>query len=500
MTDPSAADVASFRLAVARSMGLRIDDERVPEAATLLARRAEGTRARSLGDYVSSLSATADEVAELARELTVSETYFLRHAGHFLTLADALATRVAEGRGPAKVLVAGCSSGEEVYSVALTALDVAGEGCATVLGVDVNPDVLAKAESGSYTEWSLRAMSPGARARWLRPSGRGFEVDAALRRVVRFERFNLLAADGGPWREGGFDFVFCRNVLMYFSAAAARRVVGAIARAMPPGGYLFLGHAEHLRGLSDDFDVAEAHDAFHYRRRPSPPAGRAARRALAADVTGGAADPLPTAVPGEVAWLHAIETSTRKIDELRARSAPTASSRPAPAREADAPVVPRALALMRQERFHQALEAVTAALPEEDADALLVRAALGLATGDVAAAEGAARALLGRDGLHAGAHYVVAICREHAGDLAGAEHHARAAGHLDPTFALPHLQLGRLARRGGDPRSARRALERAADLLPAEDSTRIVLFGGGFTRDALTNLCRLELSACEAAP
>jgi chemotaxis protein methyltransferase CheR len=95
---------------------------------------------------------------------------------------------------------------------------------------------------------------------------------------------------------------------------------------------------------------------------------------------------------------------------------------------------------------------------------------------------------------------VVALCREHAGDRPAAVDHHRAAAYLDAAFALPHLQLGRLARRDGELALARRELTLALDLLPQEDAARLFLFGGGFDREALIRVCRRELDACEGGP
>lgn len=89
----------------------------------------------------------------------------------------------------------------------------------------------------------------------------------------------------------------------------------------------------------------------------------------------------------------------------------------------------------------------------------------------------------------------MALCREHAGDRAGAVEHDQAAAYIDPGFAMPRLHLGLIARRSGDPEGARRELEQALVLIVREDAARILLYGGGFSREALTRLCRSELRA-----
>jgi chemotaxis protein methyltransferase CheR len=136
---------------------------------------------------------------------------------------------------------------------------------------------------------------------------------------------------------------------------------------------------------------------------------------------------------------------------------------------------------------------------QNDADALLLRAVLLTNDGKLAEAESACQRILSKDELHAGAHYLLALCREHAGDRRAAIEHNRVATYLDAAFAMPHLHLGLLARRSGDREQARAELESALTLLPREDASRILLYGGGFKREALVALCEAELRTCGGA-
>jgi chemotaxis protein methyltransferase CheR len=116
-------------------------------------------------------------------------------------------------------------------------------------------------------------------------------------------------------------------------------------------------------------------------------------------------------------------------------------------------------------------------------------------SGHLPEAERVCAQMLSADELHAGAHYLMALCRESAGDTGAAIEHGQAAAYLDATFAMPHLHLGLLARRAGDLPLARSELSRALGLLAREEAARILLFGGGFGREALAALCRSELRA-----
>jgi chemotaxis protein methyltransferase CheR len=118
-----------------------------------------------------------------------------------------------------------------------------------------------------------------------------------------------------------------------------------------------------------------------------------------------------------------------------------------------------------------------------------------VSTGDVRGAQSLCVELLAVDELNSSAHYIMALCCEHAGDVSEAIEHCQAAAYLDPDFAMPHLQLGRLARRAGDLSTACRELRLALDLIAREDTARILLFGAGFGRDGLRQLCEGEYRA-----
>jgi chemotaxis protein methyltransferase CheR len=281
---------------------------------------------------------------------------------------------------------------------------------------------------------------------------------------------------------------------MYFPADVARGIVARIARSMPPGGYLFLGHAETLRGISEGFHLRHTHDTFYYQRRGA----HEPRPADPAPSGGAVSVPEPPALAGSgESWFDVIGRATERIAAL-ARPPERPGSAPEPARRGRD--LGGILDLVRRERFADAMEALDSlpAEPGADLDAELLRAAIQTNAGNLAGAKETCRRILGADEMNAGARYLLALCLEHEGDRAGAAEQDRAAAYLDPAFAMPRLHLGLLARRQGNADAARRELEEALSLLDREDASRILLFGGGFSRDALVELCRRELKACGA--
>lgn len=500
----SASDLTNFRSLLAREAGLRFGDDRLPDLAGLLATRMSKTKSSSASAYLDRARASSDELGELARALSVSETYFLRNREQFDAFEALLLARQATETRHLRLLSAGCCSGEEAYSLAITIHETLlrpNEWNISILGVDLNPDSIEKAMKASYARWSLRVTPDAIRTKYFRRVGGHHVVADEVRKLVRFERGNLVKP-AGLWTPEAFDFVFCRNVLIYLTREAAREVVQQLARCLVPNGYLFLGHAENLRGISNDFHLEHSHGSFYYRRRKS----------LENALLSQAPPPRPEAAPAptDTSWFDLIARASQRIENLSHHDRdPTTTSDselvhgpPGAASHGERGLrLAQAMVLIEQERFDEALRLIDSRTeaPELDSDALLVRTMLLVSTGQLATAEEIGARLLATDNLNAGAHYAMAICREHAGDLDQAVEHSRAAVYLDAEFAMPHLHLGRLARRAGDLATARRELALARALFSFEDSARIVLFGGGFGRAALQRLCQAELEAVEGA-
>jgi chemotaxis protein methyltransferase CheR len=229
-----------------------------------LAKRLRTLGLRSFKQYCALIQneGAADERQRMIAALTTNVTGFFREPHHF----DHLKTRVlphlmAEARRGARVRLwsAGCSSGEEPYSIALTLLQVAPQATdwdVKVLATDINTDVLETGRAGVY---SAEALSPAPKAmldRWFTPvMGDGGEpqwrAGEELRGLIAFRELNLT----GPWpMRGRFDVVFCRNVVIYFDETVQQSVWSRFASIMNFNGRLYIGHSERLIDPEDRFE------------------------------------------------------------------------------------------------------------------------------------------------------------------------------------------------------------------------------------------------------
>jgi len=456
-----------LRALVARRLGLLIDraqDDRLLEVLRQLP-GAEGATA-----WLNRLEhrATQADLDALAAALTVGETYFFRHPEQF----DALRTVVLPNwlrRHPAprrlRALCAGCASGEEAYTLAMTLQrSVLGAGGVEwdITAFDLNAAAIRRAVDAHYNEWSLRATSPTWRDLWFCQEEAGWTPLPALRRRVRFAQRQIAAPDPAFWAPDSFDVIFCRNMLMYLDGPALRRAVEHLATALAPGGALFLGHAETLHSLTDRLVLTQAAGCFYYQRRAEPAApslwpfdetaGPDADKAPPAPLR-----PLPAALSG-LSGLPGPQPPLPPDAEVALPASVEGSGDSAPA------LLDEALLLIESGRLDDGL-----------------RACARLMNVPVAA------------DVQAEALFIQALALEERGELPAAEWHHQRAAAKDAGFAMPHLRLGLLARRRGEPVAARRELRQAMELLQGESADRLRRFGGGFERDALRQLCLTDV-------
>ncbi len=214
------------------------------------------------------------ELTQLVDELTTNETYFFREIGPLNVLVreivPELRCRRPSARTPACIWSAGCSSGEEPYSIVIQALE-AGLAPGVDLRVyasDISTRMLRKARQGEYREASFRETEPRLRERYFAEKEGQWRISDEVKRHVDFIHLNLMdRAKMGLL--GTLDVILCRNVLIYFDAEVKRRLIETFWEKLRPGGYLLLGHSESLVNLSTSFELCPLGSELVY-RRPLP--------------------------------------------------------------------------------------------------------------------------------------------------------------------------------------------------------------------------------------
>ncbi len=410
---------------------------------------------RACVDWLASGRVRPEEIETLAGHLTVGETYFLRDAASFAGLErkilPQLVAKRSAGNRALRLWSAGCCTGEEAYSLAITCARVLPDLPAwniSILATDINPKFITKGQAGVYSDWSFRGVPDWLRPRFFTPAPGGkSSIDPGIKKLVHFGQLNL-AKDVYPSllnHTNAMDVIFCRNVLMYFTPDHQRRVVAALHRCLVDDGYLVVGAAEASASLFPMFRMENVGGAILCRKATrtgctdSQPGGASASLSIADPVPESAIVALPEPV------IHA---------ELVTPSEPVA--------ESVAPVTQSVLASARilagQGLLDEALAFCQQAIAAERTDPLGYF-------------------------LHA------EICHE-LGRFQDEGISLRKVLYLDRDFVLAHYALAELHRRLGRQTEAKRHLEVALELLSAKGRDDIVPESDGMTCGRLAELVR----------
>lgn len=251
------SDFAFIATTLHEAAGISLPASKANLVYSRLAKRLRALGLESFRDYCALVGSGegAEERRRMIAALTTNVTRFFREPHHFDHLrrkvVEPLAAAIRQGHR-LRIWSAGCSSGQEPYSIALTLLALMPDARSydmRILATDINPHVLDTARRAVYPAEEVAAVPAELRRSWLEPAGEGaMRLDEAARGLVSFRPLNLIA--GWPMK-GPFDAVFCRNVVIYFDEATQARLLGRIAGLLRPGGYLYLGHSERLVGPAE---------------------------------------------------------------------------------------------------------------------------------------------------------------------------------------------------------------------------------------------------------
>jgi chemotaxis protein methyltransferase CheR len=270
--------VAHIRDLIEARCGLDFGDSRQTLLDASVRARMQHLGIPGIEGYLARLSSKdgAEEIASLINGLTITETQFFRDPAQFRLLRHhilpaLLVEREAEGVRRLRICSAGCASGEEPYSVALTWREMGlpathPDWTIDIVGIDVNTEMLDAARRAVYSPRAIRNVEEECLRRYFTPLGRNFQLDRDVARSVRFDHGSLIEeASLGSKR---YDVILCKNVSIYFRPEVTRRLVRRLHDALSPGGYLLLGHSESLWQMEEGLTLVE-HDGVFCYRRPS---------------------------------------------------------------------------------------------------------------------------------------------------------------------------------------------------------------------------------------
>ncbi len=211
------------------------------------------------------------EFQNLINLLTTNETYFFREFYQLEVFGEVLLPeleekRKKEGDYRIKIWSAGCSSGEEPYTLAIIVKEILDNFSIwniEILATDIDENILKKAVRGIYDKRSVKDVPPAYLEKYFIKVGENFKIKDEIKKMVTFEKLNLFDTPN-MLRKKGYDFIFCRNVLIYFDDESRKKVVNLFYNSLNHNGYIFLGHSESLSRITTVFKMRKVRDTIVY--------------------------------------------------------------------------------------------------------------------------------------------------------------------------------------------------------------------------------------------
>ena len=482
-----------------RHSGIFLDSSRLDPLRISLVARATRLEFVDHTDYFRLLKRDEHEFKELMNLVTINETSFFRFPGQFDALSESVVPEILEGKSKMshsfRAWSAGCSTGEEPYTIAMALLGSPlseARFTSEVLGTDVSTEALDRAREAVYRAKALANLPEPVIQKWFEPVAGGHRPIAPVRDAVDFSYHNLIKEPYPLALMGNLDVIFCRNVTIYFKFESTRRVVNNFYESLNPGGYLFIGHSESLTSICDRFETVEVNGVFLYRkprqrRHISFDEVLAARESSRSGSTleppiraGTAASPAEVVI-GPSAGAG-TETGTSGSQES----------------ESVGDMVTRAYRLLEQGSPVEARQEADRALALDPSsiEALIVRAYTHADDGDLDAASEEARRVLEIDPLVASAHYVLGLIYQRQGDQDAALEAFKRTIYVDRDFVLAHFNLANLYKSRVAMEEACRAYRNTLAALKASPDGPWTAFLGGFQTDLLVQTCERSLIEC----
>ncbi|MBW2304429.1 MAG: protein-glutamate O-methyltransferase CheR [Deltaproteobacteria bacterium] len=269
------SDLCKVRDLIFKETGIYYESKKEDYLKARVLKRTKETGARTFQEYYHNLvfGRKDGEVLSLIEELTVNETYFFRDFPQLQGFAEVvlpiyLEKKRSAGQFTLKIWSAACSTGEEPYTLSIILREMIEDYDLWDLRIDatdIDRRVLRQARLGLYGDRSMKDTPVPYRTKYFQKTSDGWRILPSVKKCVTFEQLNL--ADRSIMRrKKGYDFIFCRNVLIYFNDVSRKRVVANLYDALLPGGYIFLGHSESIGRITAAFVLERMGDFLCYRK------------------------------------------------------------------------------------------------------------------------------------------------------------------------------------------------------------------------------------------
>jgi len=480
-------------------MGLAFPARRWPELdrkITLLAQESQHKDAPAYCDWLFSNELTKSQIEELARHLTIGETYFYRdRKSHHVLEQYVLPVIIESRRNQGKYLriwSAGCASGEEPYTIAIILSQLIpdlADWNIHILATDINPDFLAKARNGIYSQWSFRDVPEGFQEKYFEDVGKNKRrILPEIREMVTFEYLNL-AEDVYPsliTNTNAMDIIFCRNVMIYFSQNLIGRISHQFFLSLVNNGYLIVSPVEVSQSLGKLYETVRYQNVTLYRRNPEVTKGNVVVRIEAKPVLQRISPPLPAPIRAP-------------ITPIQGPAQPIISKATLKAPEMDKSVIAEDIALRLyedalaayQKGMYLESELILKEIINDKKQCLPVTTLLAKVNANLGRLEEALRLsheALQIDKLDPMLHYLQATILAELGDQPASIAALKKTIYLDPDFVLAHFYLGNVNLQLRQASHARRYFQNALAILSKRAPEEILSVSEGITAGRLKEI------------
>ena len=467
-----------FRDLIAERSGIYFDPAKQESLKDNLLQRMAECGLTNFSDYLDLLSSPAGskEFDLLLDLITVPETYFFRDRAQFsalerLVIPETIKKKSYPGAS-LRIWSAGCSTGEEPYTIAMIVAAAKVDIPIQILATDVSNHALEAARQGVYNGRSVRDVPPEYLKRFFSKKGGQYSLNESVKQMVEFRYFNLVSEPYPLVEMSGWDIIFCRNVTIYFQTDATRKVIHNLHQSLREGGYLFAGYSESLRYISDGFNTLQMEGAFFYQKGPPQKRvrkkSRKIRRRLAST----------TRITRSKKAKAGADSDHQEIQQVHAA----------------------AKELLEMGQPEQASEILNPYMKEETVaeSLLLLQAEIELNLGDLDKAVQLCERIVQGEPLSSAGHYLLGIICRTRGDEARAIEQFKKVLYLEPKHALARFNLGELYSRVGQFEKARLEYANVVRLLEKTPESLDERFAGGFSQALLIDTCLSKIKALEA--
>jgi chemotaxis protein methyltransferase CheR len=479
----------AFRRLITVRTGIMLYDYQMQHLRDTVMQACERFGYENEADYLDVLGKEADfspELEFLLAGVTVGESYFFRDSGQMTLLQESLlpamiARKRLDNDHSLRIWSAGCSSGQEIYSIVMLLHEIlpdADDWVLHFLATDINTSALANAMRGYYGEWSLRATPPAMMHRYFTRIGDEYALAENIRKCVHFAYLNL-SEDAFPsmfTETSGLDLILCRNVFIYIEPEASRRIMGRFAACLVDDGLLLLGASDHVSWPEEMLVREQAGDASYLRRKSVP------------QTPDSAMDDGPVIIT-QTAVTDAMVEAALKTLEAGSRTAKNEAT------NSDLQDLDLVIELVRAERWRDTLTLIEQVTGESGASAeMLQLKAKALANlGNLDDALQACRQSLSLDPTDKHTYLIQAVVLIEHDQPQQAEVALRKAIYLDHAFLEAHHRLGLLQLRLGRHAAGLKSLANALTLAEHGDSDRGIHNASGMNYGRFAEVLRNEI-------